>query len=280
MDDLPKPGSVYAYLDYQAFLKDRYKIRKGENRAFSHRYIASKAGMTSAQLTRVMNGKRNLNPLFAKPLAKVFGLKEDEREFFETLVLFCVAKTHAEKSHFLEKIIRIRTTAVKTLEKDQYEYFSAWYYTGLRELLNFYPFDGDYAKLARKLRPPIKTQDAKKAMDFLLQRGLVELGSDGVYRLADKLISSGRHIPAALMNNLHMGMGVLALRAVAEVDPLERNFSALTLSLSPNSLDTILAKLRRFRKEILEVARQDPEVDRVYQMNFQVFPLSNPEVAP
>jgi hypothetical protein len=48
------------------------------------------------------------------------------------------------------------------------------------------------------------------------------------------------------------------------------------MSLSPRSLETILAKLRRFRKEVLEVANQDPIVDRVYQMNFQVFPLSHP----
>ena len=272
-----KSLSVYEYLDYRVLLQDRYQDRKTKSRAFSHRYIASKAGMTSAQVTRILNGKRSLNPRFARPLAKVFGLDEEERGFFETLVLFGMAKTHAEKNHLLEKIIRIRSSFIKTLGKDQYEYFSDWYYTGVRELLNVFPFAGDFADLAERMRPAITSQQARQAIEVLVQRGLVERTSESVYRQVDKVVSSGPHVPAALMNNLHLTMGELAQRALAEIDPRERNFSFVTCSLSPRSLDTVYAKLRRFRKEVLEVARQDPEVDRVYQMNFQVFPLSHPE---
>ena len=271
-----KPLSVYEYLDYRLLLQDRYQDRKIKSRAFSHRYIAAKIGMTSAQVTRILNGKRSLNPRFAKPLAKVFGLDEEESGFFETLVLFGMAKTHAEKNHLLEKIIRIRSSFIKTLGKDQYEYFSDWYYAGVRELLNVFSFAGDFAALAARMRPAITPQQARQAIQVLLQRGLVERMPDGVYRVVDKVVSSGPHIPAALMNNLHLTMGELAQQALAEIDPGERNFSFVTLSLSPRTLDTVYAKLRRFRKEVLEVARQDPEVDRVYQMNFQVFPLSHP----
>ncbi len=275
-----RANSIYEYLDYQVLLQDRYQARKKRSAAFSHRYIAAKSGMTSAQVTRVLNGKRKLNPRHAKPLAKAFGLNEEEREFFETLVLFGVAKTHAEKSHFLEKIIRIRNTLIKTLGKEQYDYFTDWYYTGVREVLNFFPFDGNFAKLAAGLRPSIKPQQAKQAVQVLLQRGLVERTAEGGYRLVDQVVSSGSHIPAAIMSNLHLTMGELALRALAEINPSERNFSFVTLSLSQRSLETIYAKLRRFRKEVLEVARQDPEVDRVVQMNFQIFPLSHPHPSP
>ena len=72
------------------------------------------------------------------------------------------------------------------------------------------------------------------------------------------------------------GMAQSPDRAVQEVAPRERDFSSLTLSLSEPGLEAIKAKIRKFRKEILEMARQDTEVDRVYQVNFHVFPLSHP----
>jgi uncharacterized protein (TIGR02147 family) len=77
------------------------------------------------------------------------------------------------------------------------------------------------------------------------------------------------------VNNLHISMAELAIRSVREAAPPERDFSSLTLSLSPHCLEAVKAKLRKFRKEILEMARQDTDVDGVYQMNFQVFPLSH-----
>ena len=270
----PKPIRVFEYLDYREFIRDRHEARRKENPHFSLRYLAGKCGLSAALLSRILKGKRNLNPESASRLAEVLGLRNMEIDFFETLVLFGAAKGHAEKSHFLEKILRIRATKVHTLAEHQAGYFETWYYSALRELLNFYPFDGDFQKLARMLRPAIKTQEAKKALQLLLESGLVEKRADGSYQLVDKVVSSGDNIQATLVNNLHISMAELAIRSIREAQPKERDFSSLTLSLSPHCLEAIKAKLRKFRKEILEMARQDADVDGVYQMNFQVFPLS------
>ncbi len=270
-----KPASVFDYLDYRELLRDRLAARKVENPAFSLRYVAGKTGLSASLLTRVLKGQRNLNPAAAVHLAKVFGLQEAERDFLETLILFGQAKSHAEKSHFLDKILRIRATKVRTLGEDKAEYFRAWYYSALRELLNFYPFIDDYGKLARMLRPSIKVEEARKAMKFLLDTGMVEKAADGTYKLTEAIVSSGDRIRAQLVNNLHITMAELAIRAIQEMQPAERDFSSLTLSLSPATLEAVKAKIRKFRKEILEMARQDEQVSGVYQVNFQVFPLSH-----
>ena len=270
-----KPARVFEYLDYREFLRDRCGERKAENPAFSLRYIAGKCGLSAALLTRVLKGQRTLNPTVAGRLAGVLGLQDAEKDFFETLVMFGQARSHAEKNHFLEKILRIRSTKVHTVGENQYEYFRTWYYSAMRELLNFYPFDGDFQKLARMLRPALKVQEARKTLQYLVDSGLVVRQPDGSYQLADKIISSGEHIRATLVNNLHVSMADLAVRAIHEVDPRERDFSSLTLSLSPHCLEAVKAKLRKFRKEVLEMARQDTHVDGVYQMNFHLFPLSH-----
>lgn len=270
-----KPASVFDYLDYREMLRDRLAARRESNPAFSLRYVAGKTGLSASLLTRVLKGQRNLNPAAAVHLAKVFGFQDAERDFLETLILFGQAKSHAEKNHFLDKILRIRATKVRTLGEDKAEYFRTWYYSALRELLNFYPFIDDHAKLAKMLRPAIKVEEARKAMKFLLESGMVERQPDGTFRLTEAIVSSGEKIRAPLVNNLHISMAELAIRAIQEMQPAERDFSSLTLSLSPHTLEAVKARIRKFRKEILEMARQDEKVNGVYQVNFQVFPLSH-----
>ena len=270
-----KLASVFDYLDYRELLRDRFASRKADNPSFSLRYIAGKTGLSASLLTRVLKGQRNLNPAAAVHLAKIFGFQDAERDFLETLILFGQARSHAEKSHFLDKILRIRATKVRTLGEDKAEYFRTWYYSGLRELLNFYPFQDDYGKLAKMLRPAIKVEEARKAMRYLLDSGLVVKQGDGTYGLSEAIVSSGERIRAPLVNNLHISMAELAIRAIQEMQPSERDFSSLTLSLSPSTLEAVKARIRKFRKEVLEMARQDDQVSGVYQVNFQVFPLSH-----
>lgn len=270
-----KLASVFDYLDYRELLRDRLASRKAANPAFSLRYVARKTDLSASLLTRVLKGQRNLNPAAAVHLARIFGFQDAERDFLETLILFGQARSHAEKSHFLDKILRIRATKVRTLGEDKAEYFRTWYYSALRELLNFYPFVDDFGKLSRMLRPAIKVEEARKAMKYLLDSALVVRQDDGTYRLSEAIVSSGERIKAPLVNNLHISMAELAIRAIQEMQPKERDFSSLTLSLSPTTLEAVKARIRKFRKEVLEMARQDEQVSGVYQVNFQVFPLSH-----
>lgn len=277
-----KPTSVFKYLDYREFLRDRYRERKQENASFSYRLMAARTGLSAGFLMRVFKGEKNLHPAKAADLASLFGLGASERDYFETLVLFGQAKTGPEKDYLKEKILRIRSIQVRTLGQAQADYFRTWYFPALREILNFFPFDGDYATLARMIRPPIRPREARKAVDYLLEAGLVVKGKDGVYRLPDMLVSSGEKVSATLMNDLHHALGHLALRAIREMEPKERDFSFVTISLSSPSLEAVKAKIRKFRKEILDVAGQDENVNGAYHMNIQLFPVSyrqDPEAA-
>ena len=58
------------------------------------------------------------------------------------------------------------------------------------------------------------------------------------------------------------------------MEPQERDFSGLTFSLSAKGLGKIKAKLKACRREMMEIARQDRDVSRVYRMNLQIFPIS------
>jgi uncharacterized protein (TIGR02147 family) len=267
---------IFGYMDFRAWLRDAYRARKQHMRIFSYRYIAGKIGVDAGTFARILKGERNLDPEVAIRLAKVFGLDTREQMFFETLVLYGQARTLTEKNHFLEKIFRLRGIKVGTLEERQYAFYREWYYSALRELLRIHPFDGDYRKLARSLRPAIRPIDAKRALALLQDLGLAAPGPDGRPRPVEKVISSGEGIQAVFVNNLHAAMGELALRTLREARPAERDFSGLTLSLSPAGFEKLKYKLKQFRREVLEMAQQDEGEDRVYQVNLQAFPLSQP----
>lgn len=270
------PAEIFAYMDFRAWLRDAYARRKKESRAFSYRYIAGKVGVDAGTFARILKGERKLDPEVAIRLAKVFGLGTREQIFFETLVLYGQARTLTEKNHFLEKLFRLRGISMGTLEARQYDFYREWYYSALRELLRFEACDGDWKKLARRLRPAIRPLDAKRAVGLLTSLGLVAPDGQGRPRPADAVITSGEAIPSHYVANLHAAMGELALRTLRDAQPSERDFSGLTLSLSPHGFERLKYKLKEFRREVLEMARLDEGEDCVYQLNLQVFPLSHP----
>ncbi|HKP95394.1 MAG TPA: TIGR02147 family protein [Fibrobacteria bacterium] len=270
----PSAIRIFDYLDYRAFLKDSYQARKRANASFSFRYIGKKVDLDGGTVRHLFKGERNLNPALAGKLARVFGLNNRERIFFEILVLFGQARSQAEKNHFLEKLFRLRDLKVKTLEERQHEYYRAWYHMAMRELLNFHPFDGDYQALGRMLQPAISPAEAKSALQVLLDVGLVEKDAEDGLRLTDKTITSGEGIRSLSLKNAQRTMAELACRALDDVPAPERDISGITFSLSAQGAERIKARLRECRRDLIEIAQRDQDPDRVYRMNLQFFPLS------
>lgn len=269
-----KGGRIFEYLDYREFLRHRYEALKGKSRIFSYRYIAGKVGMDAGSLNGVLKGKRKLDPALAGKMAQVFGLNVYEKEYFEALVLYCQAKNHAERTILLEKLLRLKGIQVKKLEGRQFEFYRKWHYSALRELLNCNPGHGDASKLGKLLRPPISAQETREALRLLLDLGLIEERPDGTYKVTETLITSGEEARAAAMNGFHLAMGGLALQAIKDIAPGERDFSALTLNCSLDAFQDVKAILRHARRDIFMRVEQDARSEVVLQINLQAFPLS------
>lgn len=268
-------GRIFDYLDYREFLRQRYLAFKRKSSNFSYRYIAGKLGMDSGSINGILKGKRKLDPALAGRMAQVFGLNVYEKEYFEALVLYCQAKNHAERTILLEKLLRLRGLQVKKLEGRQFEFYRKWYHAALRELLNCHPGHGEAARLGKLLRPAITAQETRDALRLLLDLGLIEEGDDGTYKVTENLITSGEEARAAAMNGFHLAMADLAVHAIQDIEPGERDFSALTLNCSLDAFQDVKAILRQARREVLRRVEQDAHSEIVLQINFQAFPLSH-----
>lgn len=267
---------IFQYTDYRQFLRDFYEAEKRRNPHFSHRYIAMKVGFTSSGFfAKIIQSKTNISPKLALRFADFMKLKKRESEYFELLVLFDQSKTQAEKQRRYEKILSYHRSEVKIVDLYQYEYFKRWYYVAVRELLAFYPFDGNYRELSRMLEPAITPAQARKAVDLLEKLGLIRRNSKGWYEQTNAVISTGYDAKTVAIHNFQLATLDMAAESIDRFDRQERDISTLTMHFSRGMYESISEKLKNFRRELLELVKNDPDrADRVYQFNFQMYPLS------
>ena len=167
-----------------------------------------------------------------------------------------------------------RKVEIKPFLKDQYEYYNKWYYGAVRELINIYRFNGNYEELAKKLSPPIKQKEAKEAIVLLERLGFIKRNEKGDYVVSDPLMSSGKELQSAAIDNHILTCIDLAKEQFDNVPRPQRNYSNITFSFSQENIPKLIDCIREFRKDIMKKIADEKEPDKVFQLNFQLLPLS------
>lgn len=272
----PSRVSVFQYLDAREFLEHLYSQEKLRNPAMSHRFIAKAMNARSSSFFKdVLTARIQISPSRARAFSRLFKLDAQEAEYFDNLVLYTQAETHEEKKQWLKKLVKDLPPGSRTLLKSfQMEYFKKWYYAAVRELFALEDFGGDPERLAQALKPPIKPAEARDAIALLLKLKLIRKTAGGGYRKVDNVVSSGYQADPAVMRGVIADNLELGRKALDAYPPKTRPFSYLTLSVSEESFLQIRDKIRSFRKELLAIATESGQADRLYQMNLQFFPLS------
>ncbi|MFP4417319.1 MAG: TIGR02147 family protein [Fibrobacterota bacterium] len=271
--------NVFEYTDYRRFLDDYQKEQREVNPVFSHRYFAQKAGFSSTGLfSNILKGRRNLTPSLIARFAKAMKLSKKEEEYFECLVLFNQARTLDEKNRYYERMLQTSPLDMEVIDKDCYEFYTHWWHSAIRELLYYYNFKDDYARLARKLDPPIRPEQAKKAIATLEKLGMIERDSEGFYRQSTKVITTGKdYVRSLQVANFQAATIELARESLDRHVKEQRDISTLTLTLSRESLQKIKLEIDALQRRILKIVEADEAVNSVYQVNFQLFPLTRQE---
>ncbi|MBD3240726.1 MAG: TIGR02147 family protein [Chitinivibrionales bacterium] len=268
--------TVYEYMDYRAFLRDHCAERRKSMPGFSYRLLSKRAGISSSGfLSWVVNGRRNLSTRLALDIAKALKLTKSETAYFTSLVNFNQAGDTAEKNHYFDELRTLRPASPKSLRDEQREYYSKWYYAAIRELVAVCPVTGNYTHVARLLKPSIRPNEARRALELLERLGLIRKDRTGRYRQTDTLITSaGAPIEPACIHRYQSDTMELAAGALQRFDKDERDVSTVTMSVNAQSMALIRKRAEQFRAEVMAIARTSPDPDRVMQLNIQLFPLS------
>lgn len=268
-------NTIFTYLEYRVFLKDFYDDQKGKHAFFSYRYLANKLGVDASFLVKVLQKQLHISSKTIPGVIKFFQFKDKEAEYFELLVSFNKAKKNSDMKLYFEKLLSLRSPQTKTVIADKYAFFNKWYNITLYELLTFFPFKGDAKELAKKINPPISVPEAKKALALLERLEFIKKQPDGTYAVVDKLLTTGEKWQSIAINNFQKQMIELSSGALERFPKKERDISTVTLSLSKEHFELMKERIQSMRKELLEMADKEKNADRVFQVNFQIFPLTD-----
>ena len=254
-----------------------YRKHSRKDDFFSYRYFSGKAGFASPNFLKlVIEGQRNpdTNTSIAK-VAKGFGLKKEERRFFEDLVFMNQAKGHEEKTYYLKRMMSIKGyLKIRKLEKQSYDYFSHWFNPVIREVVMFGEQDFSAETISPLLIPDVSVAEVKKALGLLQELGLIKQTTQGRWEQADPVISTGPEVKSLAVADYHRQAIKLGAGAIERFPAQERDVSALTLRVNSSSIQEIKQRIARFRRELLAFALEEESPDQVLQVNFQAFPLT------
>jgi uncharacterized protein (TIGR02147 family) len=276
--------NIAEYTDHRKFLADFYDETKKRNPNFSYQLFSDKAGIKSKGfLYNVIQGSRNLSKSHIFGLIQVMKLNKKEAAYFENLVAFNLSGSLNEQSFFYDRLSQFRSSEktasqAKVVHQNQYEFYSTWYHSVIRSIIDIYGFDGDYEWLARSVSPQIKPLQAKKSVELLLKLGFVRKDSETCFTVTDRCISTPKEILDLAITNFHIGTGKLALQALAVLPVDKRNFSGMTLGISRETYNEICEEIYNLRMKILNKAQADKNADMVYQLNFQFFPVTKASI--
>jgi uncharacterized protein (TIGR02147 family) len=272
---------VVDYTDYRKYLLDYYTMQKKAKSAFSYRFFARKAGFNSIGLYKdVVEGRQSLGRGLTMKFSKALGHSKREAEYFENLVFFNEARSVDDRKLFFERMLACCDVKAVMVDTSKCEYYSKWYYSAVRALLSYVRFKDDYAMLAAMVDPAIKPDESRKAIEVLERLAFIEKDENGRYRLTDAIISTGRLTADASVQAMNV-MGFQRVMVDLGKEAYDRfatdqlDMSSLTLSVSEATYREMKEEIAALRRKLLLKAEQEQAPDRVYQLNYQFFPLTN-----
>lgn len=272
-----KKVSPFTFVDYRAFLRSWYAQAKKEGQ-ISLRAFSKKAGFTSPNyLKMVMDGDRNLSEEGLAKFALALEFNKQEEEFFKNLVRFTQAKSHEEKDRFYQTLLQSKKfNQFKPIEKEHYEYYSAWYHPVIRELVLSYDRLPSYEELAEQLNPAITPQKAKKSVELLERMGLIRQEENSRWVQATPVVTSGGESDSVVLLNYHQNVLDLAQHHLTATSQEERDVSALTLGITQNQLPEIKRMIQEFRRSILKMVSATHQPEQVVLLTMQLMPVTQP----
>ena len=266
---------ILEYTSYRQYIADYYAEKKAKS-AFTWQEFTRAAGFSSpVHLKYVSEGRLNLSDAAALRVAQAMHLAGYEQDYFYAMVRFDNAKTDFEKKDAFGGMLSIAEAhKAKIIEGDSFRYFESWKNPVLRELAPAMPGAKPLA-LARACCPEITAAEVTESLNFLVKAGFLKKDEEGRFVQTDKFITTGPlDVTPVAVRGMHRQMGEFALEAIEGVAQNERHFSGLTMGLTHEAYEEIVQEIDACRKRIAAIATRNSEIDDVYRLNFQLFPLT------
>lgn len=263
---------IVEYSDFRKYMRDFYEDRKLRS-AFSWREFSKNAGFSSPSYMKVVcDGKSKLSRIGVERTGAAMGLSGFEMDYFRAMVQFGQAETEEKKTAAYKKMIAIaKTYKVRTLEGELFQYYDTWRNPVLRELAPIMP-GATPGEMAKMCYPEISAAEVRDSLDFLTKSGLLKK-VDGNFEQSETSVKGTTDATRLALRGMHREMSKLATPAL-DLPKEVRNFSGVTMGLSRESYRKIEGVLDECRRQIIDIAAEEKNIEQVYRLNLQLFPLT------
>lgn len=264
---------IIEYSDFRQFMLDYYEDRKLRS-AFSWREFSKIAGFSSSSYMKVVcEGKSKLSRIGVERTGSAMGLVGFEMEYFRAMVEFGQAPTEEKKKAAYERMLSIaKVHKVRVMEGDLFEFYDSWQNPVVRELAPLMP-GATPGEIAKQCYPDISAAEVQQSLNFLTKAGLLKKSGNNAFVLAETSIKGTPDATRLALRGMHRMMSKLATPAI-DLPVNERNFSGVTMGLSRESYSKIETVLDECRQKIISIAAEDKNIEQVYRLNLQLFPLT------
>ena len=266
---------VLQYTNYRVYLRDYYEFKKKTVPAFSLRFFAEKAGLSShAHLKLTIDGKRNITKNTVVKLIHGLGLDGQRAAYFESLVFFNQAQTDADKQVYYAQLLKASPRSkLHKMDAAQFRIFREWHHSAILEMVALKDFRPIPDWISKRLGGLITPAQVTESLKLLVELGLLVKTVNG-YRQRDPLITTDDEVQDLMVKMYHLQMLKLSADMLSALPGPQRDGSALTFSIKREDFPNLKKHLQLMRKELLDFSAKAGEGEDVVQINIQLYPLT------
>lgn len=290
--------SLDEYTDFRQYLKDVYEHRRATEstgpRAYSYSAFSAAADIKSPNyLKLIIEGRRNLSEDMTTRFARALRLNKAEAEEFRALVRYGQATEPIERNQFLKELADLRARRAfesGEISADAWDKVPSWRGWVIYAMTEQRGVNFDPEELYRLFRAKTSPDDIKQELKRLIDGGHLKAQSaEGSGKIPGEssgrseivkghdLIDSPQDVPVAMIRRLQAELIYLGIESLFRDSPKDREFGAMTIAMTQAEFEQVRFELRQLRKRVqkdLMVKREATKGDRVYQLNVQLFPVT------
>ena len=107
----------------------------------------------------------------------------------------------------------------------------------------------------------------------MTKAGFIKKTGENTFVQTETSIKGSPEATKLAIRDMHREMAKIAASSL-DLAKTERNFSGVTMGISKDSYEQIVKELDECRRKIVSIAAGDKNIDQVYRLNLQLFPLT------
>jgi uncharacterized protein (TIGR02147 family) len=266
---------VFEHLDYRDILKEAFEERKANSPMFSYRMLAEMLGLDTGNVFRILQGDTHLPARCQSRAIEFVGISGRSAEYFLLLIAYARERNAKARLEILEKAMALRDVGRRKLVDKELAYYSDWRVVAVRSMVEVVEGRSRPDEIAKRLSPSVPEEDVARALELLLELGLVKKADSGRLALSDVHLTAGGEEKTEAIRGFQRQILALGSESLDRFPREQRDVSTITFAVDGDAFAEIREMLRECRRQIQKRVEESKRPDRVIQLAMALFPLSS-----